>query len=165
VVCCSDVNVPVVNFERLDDAVQAWKAPNSRDVLDSNVCAIRIGFAKVPVKNGQEGNGTDESPSVAVQGIGDLSIGATIHAVRSVKGASTVPADQQALGGQVENYRSNLLLHMIGLGMHNLAYTSDCLSKPSGWIPAVTEQQMIMKELIAGSIDADADIQTLVGVS
>ncbi|KAG6337211.1 hypothetical protein ID866_1883 [Astraeus odoratus] len=155
-------NCGFINFERLDDAVRARKALNGRDVLGSDVGAIRIGFAKVPVKNGQEGNGTqDESPSVAVQGIGDLSVGATIHALRSVKGASTVPADQQVLGGQVENYRSNLLLSMIGSGMHNLAYVSDGLSKPAGWTPSVTEQQMIMRELTKGCTDAEADIQAL----
>ncbi|KAH7916035.1 hypothetical protein BJ138DRAFT_1053629 [Hygrophoropsis aurantiaca] len=155
-------NCGFINFERLDDAVRARKALNGRDVLGSDVGAIRIGFAKVPVKNGQEGNnGPDESPSVTVQGIGDLSVGATIHALRSVKGASTIPADQQVLGGNVENYRSNLLLHMIGSGMHNLAYVSDGLAKPAGWTPSVTEQQMIMKELTAGSPDAEADIQAL----
>lgn len=155
-------NCGFINFERLDDAVRARKALNGRDVLGSDVGAIRIGFAKVPVKNGQEGNGTqDESPSVAVQGIGDLSVGATIHALRSVKGASTIPADQQVLGGQVENYRSNLLLSMIGSGMHNIPYVSDGLSKPAGWMPSVTEQQMIMKELTAGSPDAEFDIQSL----
>ncbi|KAH7889747.1 hypothetical protein F5I97DRAFT_1800375 [Phlebopus sp. FC_14] len=155
-------NCGFINFERLDDAVRARKALNGRDVLGSDVGAIRIGFAKVPVKNGQEGNGAqDESPSVAVQGIGDLSVGATIHALRSVKGASTIPADQQVLGGTVENYRSNLLLSMIGSGMHNLAYVSDGLSKPAGWAPSVTEQQMIMRELTRDSADADADIQAL----
>lgn len=156
----------IVNFERLDDAVRARKALNGRDVLGSDVGAIRIGFAKVPVKSGSEGNGSqDESPSVAVQGIGDLSVGATIHALRSVKGASTVPADQQVLGGQVENYRSNLLLSMIGSGMHNLAYISDGLSKPAGWTPSVTEQQMIMRELTKGCLDAEADVQALSGMS
>ncbi|KAI6036631.1 hypothetical protein BKA83DRAFT_4165650 [Pisolithus microcarpus] len=149
-------NCGFINFER------ARKALNGRDVLGSDVGAIRIGFAKVPVKNNQEGNGTqDESPSVAVQGIGDLSVGATIHALRSVKGASTIPADQQVLGGQVENYRSNLLLSMIGSGMHNLAYVSDGLSKPAGWTPSVTEQQMIMRELTKGCADAEADVQSL----
>ncbi|KIJ69461.1 hypothetical protein HYDPIDRAFT_24298 [Hydnomerulius pinastri MD-312] len=155
-------NCGFINFERLDDAVRARKALNGRDVLGSDVGAIRIGFAKVPVKNGQESNGAqDESPSVAVQGIGDLSVGATIHALRSVKGASTIPADQQVLGGMVENYRSNLLLSMIGSGMHNLAYVSDGLPKPAGWTPSVTEQQMIMKELTKGSTDAEADVQAL----
>ena len=139
---------------------------NGRDVLGSDVGAIRIGFAKVPVKGSPDGNGSqDESPSVADQGIGDLSVGATIHALRSVKGASTVPADQQVLGGQVENYRSSLLLSMIGSGMHNLAYVSDGLSKPAGWTPSVTEQQMIMRELTKGCLDAEADVQALSGMS
>ncbi|EGO18620.1 hypothetical protein SERLADRAFT_418814 [Serpula lacrymans var. lacrymans S7.9] len=154
-------NCGFINFERLDDAVRARKALNGRDVLGSDVGAIRIGFAKVPVKNGQEGGaGQDESPSVAVQGVGDLSVGATIHALRSVKGASTIPADQQVLGGSVENYRSNLLLSMIGSGLHNIGF-NDGMVKPAGWTPSVTEQQMIMKELTAGSLDAEADVMAL----
>lgn len=148
----------------MDDAVRARKALNGRDVLGSDVGAIRIGFAKVPVKNGQDGNGgQDETPAVAVQGVGDLSVGATIHALRSVKGASTIPADQQVLGGAVENYRSNLLLSMIGSGTHTASYISDGMVKPPGWAPSVTEQQMIMRELSAGSADAEADIQALSG--
>jgi len=151
----------LVNFERLDDAVRARKALNGRDVLGSDVGAIRIGFAKVPVKNGQEGtSGPEESSSIVVQGAGDLSVGATIHALRNVKGASTIPADQQVLGGTIENYRSNLLLSMIGSGNHNV---SDGLAKPPGLTLSVTEQQMIMKELSAGSSDAELDVQALAG--
>lgn len=151
-------NCGFINFERLDDAVRARKALNGRDVLGSDVGAIRIGFARVPVKNGQEGS-PEEASSVSVQGIGDLSVGATIHALRTVKGASTIPADQQVLGGAVENYRSNLLLSMLGSGAHS--YVTDGLSKPPGFGSMVTEQQMIMKELTAGSADAEADIQAL----
>ncbi|KAK7015020.1 Pumilio domain-containing protein C56F2.08c [Favolaschia claudopus] len=155
-------NCGFINFERLDDAVRARKALNGRDVLGSDVGAIRIGFAKVPVKNGAEGGpGQEESANVTVQGVGDLSVGATIHALRTVKGANTIPADQQVLGGAVENYRSNLLLSMIAAGAHNTAYARDGLSKPSGWTPSVTEQQMIMQQLSAGSLDADADVQAL----
>jgi protein JSN1 len=114
------------------------------------------------VKNSQEGTaGGDENPSV-VQGLGDLSVGATIHVLRSVKGASTIPADQQVLGGAVENYRSNLLLSMIGSNAH-ASYITDGLAKPAGWVPSVTEQQMIMRELSVGSTDAEADIQALSG--
>ena len=151
-----------VNFERLDDAVRARKALNGRDVLGSDVGAIRIGFAKVPVKNGQDGNGgQDEAANVSVQGVGDLSVGATIHALRNIKGAATIPVDQQVLSGSLENYRSNLLLSMIASGAH-AAY--DGVSKPGGWSPSVTEQQMIMKELSGGSPDAEADIQALTGM-
>ncbi|KAJ7219101.1 hypothetical protein GGX14DRAFT_434627 [Mycena pura] len=155
-------NCGFINFERLDDAVRARKALNGRDVLGSDVGAIRIGFAKVPVKNGPEGgSGTEESPNLIVQGVGDLSVGATIHALKTVKGASTIAADQQVLGGAVENYRSNLLLSMIAAGAHNTAYISDGLTKAPGWTPAVTEQQMIMQQLSAGSLDAEADIMAL----
>jgi protein JSN1 len=80
-----------------------------------------------------------------------------------VKGASTIPADQQVLGGAVENYRSNLLLSMIAAGAHTTAYISDGLAKPPGWTPSVTEQQMIMQQLSAGSVDAEADVLALAG--
>jgi len=148
----------IVNFERLDDAVRARKALNGRDVLGSDVGAIRIGFAKVPVKNGAE-NGSPEDTSTLAQGIGDLSVGATIHALRGIKGASTIPAEQQVLGGAVENYRSNLLLSMIASGMHT-GQGHD--GKPGGAV-SVTEQQMILRELSGGSADAEADIQSLAG--
>ncbi|KAF8906069.1 hypothetical protein CPB84DRAFT_1814025 [Gymnopilus junonius] len=153
-------NCGFINFERLDDAVRARKALNGRDVLGSDVGAIRIGFAKVPVKNGQEGSGSpDENANVVAQGVGDLSVGATIHALRGIKGASTIPAEQQVLGGVVENYRSNLLLSMIASGMHNGSHGLD--GKSAGWSASVTEQQMILRELSGGSSDAEADIQSL----
>lgn len=150
----------LVNFERLDDAVRARKALNGRDVLGSDVGAIRIGFAKVPVKNGQEGSGSPSENASMAQGVGDLSVGATIHALRGIKGASTIPAEQQVLGGAVENYRSNLLLSMIASGMHT-GQTAD--GKPTGWPASVTEQQMILRELSAGAPEAEPDIQALAG--
>ncbi|KDR73416.1 hypothetical protein GALMADRAFT_141914 [Galerina marginata CBS 339.88] len=152
-------NCGFINFERLDDAVRARKALNGRDVLGSDVGAIRIGFAKVPVKNGQEGSGSpDENASVIAQGVGDLSVGATIHALRGIKGASTIPAEQQVLGGVVENYRSNLLLSMIASGMHTSGQEG---GKLPAWPASVTEQQMILRELSGGSSDAEADILSL----
>lgn len=148
----------------MDDAVRARKALNGRDVLGSDVGAIRIGFAKVPVKGSSENStSTEESVAVNAQGIGDLSVGATIHALRSVKGASTIPADQQVLGGAVENYRSNLLLSMIARGTHNdVLAASDSIPK-QGWAASITEQQMIMKEITRGATDAEADIRALAG--
>jgi len=64
-----------INFEHLDNTVQARKALNGCDMLGSDVGTIRIGFAKVPVKNGQDGiPGQEEALSLNVQGVGDLSI-------------------------------------------------------------------------------------------
>ncbi|KAJ2917656.1 hypothetical protein MD484_g2780, partial [Candolleomyces efflorescens] len=143
-------NCGFINFERLDDAVRARKALNGRDVLGSDVGAIRIGFAKVPTKNSTDGTNGEENANVAVQGVGDLSVGATIHALRGIKGASTIPTDQQVLGGAVDNYRSHLLLSMVGSGLHTNGYST-----------SVTEQQMIMRELSGGSPDAEPEIQAL----
>lgn len=144
--------------------MRARKALNGRDVLGSDVGAIRIGFAKVPVKNGSEGAAENEPTTVNVQGVGDLSVGATIHALRNVKGASTIPADQQVLNGTLENYRSNLLLNMIGSGLHTSSAFIDGSGKQPGSTPSITEQQMIMKELSNGSPDAENDISALAGL-
>ena len=141
--------------------MRARKALNGCDVLGSDVGAIRIGFARVPIKNGQEGS-PEEFTNVSVQGISDLNVGASIHALRTAKGALTIPADQQVLSGAVENYRSNLLLSMLSSSTHS--YITDGI-KPPGFGPMVTEQQMIMKELAVGSADAEADIQALAGTS
>lgn len=152
-------NCGFVNFERLDDAVRARKALNGRDVLGSDVGAIRIGFARVPVKNSGSGDGVDEGMGVGVQGVGDLSVGATIHALRTVKGASTIPADQQVLGGSIENYRSNLLLSMIASNTHQKLGNNG--SSTTAWTASITEQQMIMLELSGGAADAEADVKAL----
>jgi protein JSN1 len=141
--------------------VRARKALNGRDVLGSDVGAIRIGFARVPVKNAGGGDGVDEGMGVGVQGVGDLTVGATIHALRTVKGASTIPADQQVLGGSIENYRSNLLLSMIGSGTHQALGSN---AATAGWAASITEQQMIMLELSGGAADAEADVKALGGM-
>lgn len=152
-------NCGFVNFERLDDAVRARKALNGRDVLGSDVGAIRIGFARVPVKNAGTGDGVDEGMGVGVQGVGDLTVGGTIHALRTVKGASTIPADQQVLGGSIENYRSNLLLSMIGSGTHQALGNN--AANAASRNATITEQQMVMLELSGGAADAEADIKAL----
>lgn len=147
---------PSVNFERLDDAVRARKALNGRDVLGSDVGAIRIGFARVPVKSGAAGGEGEENTSTGIQGVGDLSVGATIHALRAVKGASAVAADQQVLGGAVENYRSNLLLSMLP-SISNASYGG------AGAVP-VTEQQLIMKMLGDGPSESEVDLTPFAGM-
>jgi protein JSN1 len=116
-------------------------------VLGSDVGAIRIGYARVPVKPSSSPG--PEEPASVVSGVGDLSVGATIHALRGIKGATAVPADLQVLGGTVENFRSNLLLSMI--------------ANQNGTNLGVTEQQMVMMELSDGSKDAEADVQALAG--
>jgi protein JSN1 len=52
---------------------------------------------------------------------------------------------------------------MIASGIHASSLTSDGVSKPPGWTPSITEQQMIMRELSVGSVDAETDIAALAG--
>lgn len=159
------IRFSAVNFERLDDAVRARKALNGRDVLGSDVGAIRIGFAKVPTKGNPEGPATETEVPANVQGVGELTVGATIHALRSIKGAGTIPVDQQVLSGTLENFRSNLLLSMIGSGLHTGCSALDGVARPGALSPLITEQQMIMRELSGGSPEAEADIAILAGKS
>lgn len=117
------------------------------------------------MKNGSDGNNDQEDIASMVQGVGDLSVGATIHALRNVKGASAIPVDQQVLSGAIENYRSNLLLSMISSGNHNNVLMNDGNGKQSGgWSPSITEQQMIVKELGEGSPDAETEILAHAGI-
>ncbi|KAG9001610.1 hypothetical protein FRB93_012036 [Tulasnella sp. JGI-2019a] len=156
-------NCGFINFERLDDAIRARKALSGRDVLGSDVGAVRIGYARVPVKNavgpdGQPIAADSEAANVSIPGGKDLSYGNVIHGLRSVKGASAIPVDQQVLGGAVENYRSNLLLSLISSGAHA---KSTAAAGVDGKGPAVTEQQIVMQELSDGSPDAAAEIASL----
>lgn len=88
-------------------------------------------------------------------GIGDLSAGASIHALRQVKGASDVPADQQVLGGSLEDYRSNLIVDLVAAGEHEAG--------PPGVVASVADQQMVMRILSGAGNDAqtEADIRAL----
>ncbi|KAF6764874.1 pumilio/RRM domain-containing protein [Ephemerocybe angulata] len=146
-------NCGFINFERLDDAVRARKALNGRDVLGSDVGAIRIGFAKVPTKNSTDGNGGEENANVAVQG-SRRSERRSNHS-RSSRESRVLPLSpltNRSWEAAVENYRSNLLLSMIGSGLHNSAYNATV---------TVTEQQMIMRELSGGAPDAEVEVQAL----
>lgn len=110
--------------------------------------------------DGQPIAADSEAANVSVPGGRDLSYGSVIHGLRTVKGASTIPVDQQVLGGAVENYRSNLLLSLISSGAHA---RSTSAASADGKGAAVTEQQIVMQELSDGSPDAAAEIASLSG--
>lgn len=152
-----------VNFERLDSAVVARKTLNGRDILGPEVGAIRIGFARVPTKTGP--NGAPYDPA-SMSAIGDLSVGASIHALRQVKGASDVPADQQVLGGSLEDYRSNLIVDLVAAGEHKHV-GPNVGGSPPGAVASVADQQMVMRILSGAGDDAEteADVRALADFS
>jgi protein JSN1 len=109
----------VINFEHLDDAVRARKALSGREILGSEVGAVKIGYAKVPVK----APGTF-SPSAQMDGLTQDQQMAqqqlAYETLARIKGASAVPLDQQILSGSIQDYRSNLAMSFIPNGIHAL---------------------------------------------
>lgn len=99
----SHKNCGFINFERVDDAVRARKILNGRDVLGSEVGAMRIGFAKVPARNIEAFPAPDADPWRAMEGLAKL------------KGAQSVslPVNEQISSAGLENYRSNLVVSLL----------------------------------------------------
>ncbi|WVQ83925.1 hypothetical protein IAT38_006069 [Cryptococcus sp. DSM 104549] len=146
--CCG-----FVNFERLDSAVSARNALNGRDILGSDVGAIRIGFARVPTRSPtmQPGGTLADSPSHSPSKLGKLG-----DALNSVNGAAAVSTEQQLSveGGGLENYRSPLVLDLVKQGVH-----TEVLEKGlAGENGVVTDQQMIMQVLSTNPAE-DGDIK------
>ncbi|CAO1617864.1 unnamed protein product [Sympodiomycopsis kandeliae] len=97
-------NCGFINFERVDDAVRARKMLNGRDLLGSEVGAVRIGFAKIPSRGAEDVLINDPSGD----GLSEI-----LPALDHLKGASAIPAEHQALSGGLENYRSNLVVDLL----------------------------------------------------
>lgn len=105
--------------------------------------------ARVPVK--AVGAAPDGSvPALAGTGIADLSVGASIHALRQIKGASDIPADQQVLGGSIEDYRSNLVIDLIGAGEHQRVQGEPAMdgTAQGAWLASVSEQQVRIMSIV-----------------
>ncbi|WWC99410.1 hypothetical protein V866_006313 [Kwoniella sp. B9012] len=138
--CCG-----FVNFERLDSAVSARNALNGRDILGSDVGAIRIGFARVPTKSPTLGGPEDDISSPGKLG----------DALNTVQGAASVSTEQQmsAEGGGLENYRSQLILDLVKQGVHE-----QVLEKGLDHDGVVSDQQMIM-QVFSKESEEDGDVK------
>ncbi|WWC85976.1 uncharacterized protein L201_000847 [Kwoniella dendrophila CBS 6074] len=138
--CCG-----FINFERLDSAVSARNALNGRDILGSDVGAIRIGFARVPTKSPTIGGPEDDLSSPGKLG----------DALNTVQGAASVSTEQQmsAEGGGLENYRSQLVLDLVKQGVHE-----QVLEKGLDNDGVVSDQQMIM-QVFSKEVEEDGDVK------
>ncbi|WWC66747.1 uncharacterized protein I206_100652 [Kwoniella pini CBS 10737] len=139
--CCG-----FINFERLDSAVSARNALNGRDILGSDVGAIKIGFARVPIR----------SPTLGGRNEDDISSSGKLgDALDTVQGAASVTTEQQlsAEGGGLENYRSQLVLDLVKQGVH-----SQVLEKGLDNDGVVSDQQMIM-QVFSERSEEDGDVK------
>ncbi|KAK0550411.1 hypothetical protein OC846_003678 [Tilletia horrida] len=104
-------NCGFINFERVDDAIQARNTLHGRDFLGSDNGAIRIGYAKVPTRNIEEFATLDEA-SAALEGIPAYPQ-STVDALTQLQGANGISGEQQLNSGYIENYRSNLIVNLL----------------------------------------------------
>lgn len=148
-----------VNFESIDSAIAARTALNGREILGAEVGAVKIGFARIPVK-GSNAN-SDDAESNDGQGM--------LHALKDIKGTSAVSRENVA---NLENYGSNLVIDLINKGVlddvkavrPSSALADDNRSEVGTSVShrysasesGVSEQQMIMMVLSQGD-DSVAD--------
>jgi protein JSN1 len=69
------------------------------------------------------------------------------------------------LGGNVDDYRSNLVLNMVQAGELDGVSRDAAQKDPVAWAATVTEQQLIMRIIGGGDPSAEADVLALAGQS
>lgn len=156
-----------VNFERLDDAVSARKALNGREILGNQIGPVRIGFAKVPTKvaTAPFGNG-DVAQTAPQNGIG--SYPHVYDALSHISGVTGVPVEKQLADGQVQDYRSNML---VGLVADEHYATAHMFANGTGSAPVETtpgslnEMQLLMRELSQGDDELEEHVAAVAGTS
>lgn len=92
-----------INFESIDSAIAARTALNGREILGAEVGAVKIGFARIPVKGPA---GEDAMNDAAGEDM--------LAALKDVKGTSAVSHENVA---NIENYGSNLVIDLINKGV------------------------------------------------
>ncbi|GEM09661.1 RNA binding protein Jsn1 [Rhodotorula toruloides] len=155
-----------VNFERLDDAVAARKSLNNREILGAEVGPVRIGFAKVPTKvsnapfaNQVNGDGTPATS--AANGIG--SYPHVYNALSQLSGVSNIPVERQLADGQMQDYRSNMVLGLVGNSHYATAHSFQQPSPAHGQPvethkATINEMQLLMRELSQGDPELEAHV-------
>ena len=69
------------------------------------------------------------------------------------------------MGGNVDDYRSNLVLNMVQAGELDGVSRDAAQKDPVAWAATVTEQQLIMRIIGGGDPSAEADVLALAGQS
>ncbi len=163
-----------VNFENISSAVAARTALNGREILGSEVGAVKIGFARIPVKSAPVDEVGNPGGSVVAE-YGDLTSANTGSNVRSAlkerQGFAGVSADAAQSG--MENFSSNLVLDLLQKGVHDdvrglrrsgsVSGASDAASSAHGSEAGITEQQMIMMVFSQGDPAMAEDVLAISG--
>ncbi|POV98062.1 hypothetical protein PSHT_14243 [Puccinia striiformis] len=138
----SHKNCGFINFEHLDDAVRARKALSGREILGSEVGAVKIGYAKVPVKAPGTFSPAAQLDSLAQDQMAQQQL--AYETLARMKGASAVvPYPNVAAGFPVAPGASAMVSNDSATSADREA-SSTVSTTP---LPPVTEMQLLMKEL------------------
>ncbi len=153
-----------VNFDTIPSAIAARTALNGREILGSDVGAVKIGFAKIPVKGSPttEQSGPDNPSSSREGGSGAAGLMSALKDLKGRSGLGDVPA------GGMENYSSNLVLDLLQKGVHDdvkafkrpasVAGSATSSTRELASENGITEQQMIMMVLSDGDASMEEDV-------
>jgi protein JSN1 len=163
-----------INFETISSAVAARTALNGREVLGSEVGAVKIGFARIPVKSApSDENGMAGGPVIGEHGhMTPATSGTNIYsALKEFKGSAGFAGDAAQTG--MENVSSNLVLDLLQKGVHDdvrgvkhpesASGASDAASSTPGSDTGITEQQMIMMVFSQGDPSMAEDVLAIAG--
>lgn len=145
--------------------MSARKALNGREIFGNQIGPVRIGFAKVPTKvaTAPFGNG-DVAQTAAQNGIG--SYPHVYDALSHISGVTGVPVEKQLADGQVQDYRSNML---VGLVADEYYATAHMFANGTGSAPVETtsgslnEMQLLMRELSQRDDELEEHVAAVAG--
>ena len=150
-------------------------------MLGPEIGAVRVGFAKVPVKSTGIEDGANTIVFPSSNNLQSNNPQALANALIGVQGVSDIPVEQQIASGQTENYRSNLMINLLQNGSKdtvlnamNINNTNNANNNVNNnnqppkleevtpdQRPSVNDQQMIMSILSAGHDSRDEDIKSV----
>jgi protein JSN1 len=182
-------NCGFVNFERVDDAVMARKMLNGRDVLGSENGVMRIGFAKVPTRNldNYPGDPSNAGFAAAIEALAELkgassvpmtaeqqvlsggienyrsNLVADLLAQQQRQAQNSAAAPTAVPGAPAMHMRT---ASSLGTSSSNsIVPSSDKggVPLPSDMVPrpAVSDLQLLMRELSDGDDDVEADVASV----
>lgn len=143
-------------------------ALNGREILGSNVGAVKIGFAKVPTRSAAGSISGDGS--VSGEGPRSVSDGEVLAGLQQVRGSGTNAINAENLAN-VENYGSNLVIDLIQRGVHgdvkaatgkpDTARMAESVKEKLEAEGGISEEQMIMLVLSEGDRHLAEDVRAV----
>lgn len=143
-------------------------ALNGREILGSDVGAVKIGFAKTPTRS--TAGSISGDGSVSGEGARSVSDGEVLAGLQQVRGSGANAINAENLAN-VENYGSNLVIDLIQRGVHgdvkaatgkpDTARMAESVKEKLEAEGGISEEQMIMLVLSEGDRNLAEDVRAV----